>query len=226
MTAAKRLAGAVASALILLLVMPAGADAAHRQLELSRDGRHWTSSLKAPLFDPTVRWVPGDRRVAHFWARNTSSDPGRLTIDIKATGADRLIRTGDLTIRARGGGGGSTPVNRPGRHRLLRIESLAPRHRVRVTIAVTLAPSATNVAQAKRLRLAFGARLEQLTRRPRHGTHDVHRGELTPWLVAAGAGPLGVGAALHSLALTRRPKTVTTTTARSLLSQLRGAFRG
>jgi hypothetical protein len=223
----RRMAAAAVATLAILLVASTAAHADQRRLELSRDGHRWSSSLRTPLFSPALRWVPGDRRTAHVWVRNNGSDPGRLVLSIRSARVDRLIRTGDLTVSARGGGGRSTPVHRAGTHPLLRIGALAPHHPVRVTIAVALAPTAANSTQARSLDLSFGVRLRQLTRRADHKPDHPDHGPFhdLPWWVAAGAGPLGVGAAVHSLVLARRPKTVTSTTT-SPQSRLRGGFRG
>ncbi len=52
------------------------------QLQVSLDGRHWSSRIDRPLFDADRRWVPGDTETVTVWARNTSTDIAGLTIRI------------------------------------------------------------------------------------------------------------------------------------------------
>ena len=198
----------LAAAIVILLATPIAASGApsHGRLQLSLDGRRWSSNLRAPLFDPAVRWVPGDSRSAAVWVKNGSSDRGRLVVSVQGTRVDSLLESGALTITARCERGRSRPVREGGTQEVLRVGALAPGHRTRIVLGVALDGSAANATQAKRLRLEFRVRLQQLVRRPDHdhGQPQLHDPSL--WWAALGAGPAGVGAALYpTLNKTRRP---------------------
>jgi hypothetical protein len=156
MTAGWRL---LAVALVLLLTA-APAHAAD-ELGLSRDGVTWTPQLTDPLFDSSVRWVPGDVRSESFFVRNQSSADGRLSIDILGTSIHTLLDTGDVDIDAQGAGGAWVVVSSPGTHRLLS-EGSVPAGGVReVVVTVHFDPASTNVSQLKSLELAFRVNLVQ-----------------------------------------------------------------
>jgi LPXTG-motif cell wall-anchored protein len=197
-----RATGLAATAL-LLAPIPAS-QAADGRLELSVDGRVWSANLRTPLFDPAIRWVPGDRRTARFWVRNNSPDTGRLVVSIEGRRTDGLIQTGDLTVTARGGGGTWTPVNAPGTHELLQVASLAPGDRARVAIDVALARSAHNQSQHEGLDLALAVRLEQSIG-PDDDSPDLpNTGGPSRWWVLLGAGLVGAGAAVLAFVATPR----------------------
>jgi hypothetical protein len=130
-------------------------------LSLSADGRVWAADLSAPLFNPSLVWVPGDSRTARFWARNDSADPGRLTASIEGVATDRLMETGALTVTARGGGGHWTPTDAAGTHRLLQVSTLPPGGAVRVAVTVAFDPEAGPVSQTASLDLRLAVSLEQ-----------------------------------------------------------------
>ncbi|MEO9325169.1 LPXTG cell wall anchor domain-containing protein [Nocardioides sp. C4-1] len=117
MTVVGRVAVAAAIASLALAPAPARADG-DQPLGVSRDGIHWSDDVDRPLFDPQVRWVPGDVRTATFWVRNQRSDRGHLTIDLLRTRRDSLIETGWLHVSARTGDGSWTTVSDTGTHRL------------------------------------------------------------------------------------------------------------
>jgi LPXTG-motif cell wall-anchored protein len=203
MRVAMRATGLAATALLLAPVTPS--QAADGRLELSVDGRAWSANLRTQLFDPAIRWVPGDRRIERFWVRNSSPDTGRLVVTIEGRRTDGLIQTGDLTVTARGGGGAWMPVNAPGTHELLQLESLAPGDRVQVAIDVALARSARNQSQDEALDLALAVRLEQ-----KIGSDDSpdlpNTGGPSRWWVLLGAGLVGAGAVVLAFVATPRPR--------------------
>jgi hypothetical protein len=204
MRAATRTSALAAAMLAVLMTAPAAADTADGRLELSVDGRTWSGSLRAPLFDPALRWVPGDSRTAHFWVQNGSSDPGRLVVTIQGRRADVLMQTGDLAVTARGGGGIWTSVDTPGTHELLRVSPLAAGDRVRVAVDVAFKPSARNQSQAEVLDLALGVRLDQLIEPGSSGSPVLpNTGGLWWWWIPAGAGLVGIGAAVVARARKR-----------------------
>jgi LPXTG-motif cell wall-anchored protein len=128
---------------------------------LSRDGVTWTPELVDPLFDSSVRWVPGDERTESFFVRNDSAQAGRLAIDILGTPVHTLLDTGDLDIDAQGAGGAWVSVSTPGTHRLLSDGSVPADDARRVDVTVHFDSASTNVSQLKSLELAFRVSLVQ-----------------------------------------------------------------
>ena len=147
--------------LALVLVVVAGAPAqAADELSVSRDGVTWTDAIVDPLFDPDIRWVPGDERQVRFFVRNESADSGRLTIDVEGVEVDGLLETGDLAISARGGDGSWMTVDEPGTKRL--VTRVLPSSGVEsVDIEVRFDPASTNISELKMQDLRFRATLSQ-----------------------------------------------------------------
>ena len=144
-----------------LLVFTAAPAHAADELMLSRDGVTWSTELVDPLFDSSVRWVPGDERTESFYVRNASEQTGRLSIDILGTPIHTLLATGDLDIDAQGAGGAWVSVSTPGTHRLLSDGSVPAGSARRVEVTVHFDSASTNVSQLKSLELAFRVGLVQ-----------------------------------------------------------------
>lgn len=138
--------------LVVLLVAGIGAlflgaapgHASDDALGLSFDGIHWTSSLQRPLFDPNVRWVPGDVRIARFYVRNQHPDRGDLTVDVERVAQDQLLDTGTLHIAARTNEEPWTSVSSGGLAELLDQDDLASGDPIRVEVRVGLDASSPN----------------------------------------------------------------------------------
>jgi hypothetical protein len=141
---------------------PSSAAAADK-LGLSNDGIHWSSNLAAPLFDPSFRWVPGDREESAFWVRNQSSDRATLDVALVGSGIDSLMETGDLAIAVRAEGGSWHSAIQVGRQSLISLMSVEPGHVEKVTVAVVFAAVSTNESQVRQYDLAFDVRLTQDT---------------------------------------------------------------
>ena len=109
------------AAFLAASVVVAAAAPAHAQDEigLSRDGVTWSNNLTEPLFDPDVRWVPGDERIARFFVRNERPDDGDLTLAIDRVASDALLETGWLSISARAGHQPFRTINGGGREELV-----------------------------------------------------------------------------------------------------------
>lgn len=69
-----------AAAATLLLTGTPAAFAAEDLLQISRDGQTWPSTVLAPVFDESVRYVPGSSSTATIWVRNSSSEPASLSL--------------------------------------------------------------------------------------------------------------------------------------------------
>ncbi|MFD1716321.1 hypothetical protein [Georgenia deserti] len=98
-----RIAAVVCLALALLLAAPARAAA--DEVALSADGATWSADLTDPLFDPELRWVPGDARTADLWVRNDGDGAAELTVAAHIADGDGLIANRDIALEIRRGDG-------------------------------------------------------------------------------------------------------------------------
>lgn len=203
-----RCLGCAAAATALTVLLP-GQARAEDELDLSRDGRTWTSTIDAPLFDESMRWVPGDSESAHFFVRGRGGTAGDLTVDVVSTASDQLLRSGDLRITARGGGGDWTPVDAAGTRRLLTTPNIPDGAVVPVTVTATFDAAATNTSELRETRLRFRVALtesipESGTAAPKEGGAGRDGGLLPEtggpalWLAVAGTLLAGAGASLIS----------------------------
>lgn len=90
--------GITAVAVVALVAAPATAA---DEVGLSLDGASWSSTLVAPLFDPAVRWVPGDTDDASFFVRNQGPSDGEVTVDVSAVDSDDLLADDAFLVEAR-----------------------------------------------------------------------------------------------------------------------------
>lgn len=142
-------AALTAAAIVLVLVPPASADdtvvkGTRQDVGVSLDGTRYQASLDAPLFDPQVRWVPGDVRTTGFWVRNQADEAGDLTIDLVPRARKSLFATGDLSVSARAATGPWLTVREGEPLRLLARKDVPSQAEVPVSIRVALAPEAPN----------------------------------------------------------------------------------
>lgn len=86
---------------VLAVALPAAPAHAEGEIGLSRDGRSWSDDLPGPLFDPALRWVPGDARTASFLVRNQGPSAGDLTASVRADDASGLLASPDFALEAR-----------------------------------------------------------------------------------------------------------------------------
>jgi hypothetical protein len=162
-----RIMSAVAAAVIAVLApfAMAGAAAAD-ELQVSSDGVHFSDSLKGPLFDPDLRWVPGDTRARVFSVRNATHDPGRLRMNVLAdTGA--LADSGAVVVTVTGAGG--TWVKGSAHARQAPVP-LGPGRAARITVRVDFLPSATNTTQSRELSFRIRLTLDEVARPGSHGS--------------------------------------------------------
>lgn len=182
----------------LVLASPAAAD---DELGISRDGASWSSELDGSLFDPAVRWVPGDRRVAKFYVRNRADGGGRLVVSATTDDPDQLLRHGDLRIHARVGAGRWVALDsRDGAFELDR-RALGAGDTRRVRVRAAFRPTAGNDTQARHVHLSFAVSLAQIAAGP--GDDGGGEGDLpqvgsstSVWVLLGGACAVGAGAAL------------------------------
>lgn len=142
-----RRSAAVAVAACLVPVLVAGPAHADGELGLSYDGRHWQDRLERPLFDPGLRWVPGDVRTARFYVRNLGSDRGSLTVEVEDTnraGSGTLSASGHLRVVARAGRTAWTSMRGGDLAHLVDDDLLASGRTVPVEVRVSMDASAPN----------------------------------------------------------------------------------
>jgi hypothetical protein len=128
------------------------------QLQVSADGVHWSDHLDAPLFNPAVRWVPGDVRVADFWVRSRAGDRGRLTLAVSTTDPDGLLARGDIGLVARADTGQWQALDVDGRTELTGVPAGGD---ARVQVRARFASTATNGSRHDRLPITFRATLTE-----------------------------------------------------------------
>lgn len=199
----RRLVAALAvmlSALTLVFAGATGASAADG-ISVSRDGRTWASTLPSPLFDDSVRWVPGDTRVAQFFVRNDSGMPSEMQVDFVSTRIDELVRIGDLEVSARVDGGPWGSVDAAQTEELADATVAAGGVRV-VEVRVTLPSDSPNLTQI--LDLAFEVRV---TLSQRAGGLIPTGGDIRLGLLVVAATVAATGALLLGLARRRDRRT-------------------
>lgn len=146
------------ASMLLLGLVSAPVHAAD-QLALSRDGQHWSAQLPGSLFDPAVRWVPGDRRTESFFVRNTTSDRGELAISVHSTDPDRLLTRDDVVLEVRVGDRAWRTLDGARRSVKLDSSTLAGGEQTRVSVRASFRPDAGNRTQRDSLGLDFAVRL-------------------------------------------------------------------
>jgi hypothetical protein len=187
-----QLASALVAATLVGLSSPAPAAG---DVDFSRDGTTWTSRLDAPLFDPAVRWVPGDRRTASFWVRNRG--PVGAVMHVQARVVGDLAHRGDIALRARTRGADWVDLRArrsvgPG----ARGPAVERGAAARVDVEAAFDPAATNRTQEEDLvldvvvTLAADAAAPPASALPSTGT------VVPPWLLGLAASSLLLGAHL------------------------------
>lgn len=139
----------------LLLTLVATPALAADELGVSWDGRHWSGQLRGSLFDPSLRWVPGDVRSNSFHVRNQADDAGILTVSVDITDRDRLLRNGEVSLAARVGGRGWIPMQQVGEEFRLSETTLPGSASDEVTVRARFDPASTNRSRADHLALQF-----------------------------------------------------------------------
>jgi hypothetical protein len=170
---------------VLLVLVTAPAAHAGGELAVSADGVHWRDNLTNGLFDPSLRWVPGDDRTESFWVRNRADDRGRMTIAVHAIDPDRLVADGDLLLAARVDGRAWQPLtNRVGD---VRLAGLPAGTTARVDVRAQFQAAADNTTQQTAVPLTFGVTLSEAAA----ADHDAPGGQTTGELPDTGAPVLG-----------------------------------
>lgn len=130
-------------------------------ISLSDDGTNWGSSLSRPLFDETIRWVPGDVRTADFYIR--SDAPVATKLDVELFSHAKHARMGrDVQLEARVGDAEWQPANSFG-NALLTVQPMAPRSKVRIEVRASFAGRSTNRPERLQLEIRLQISLTPLS---------------------------------------------------------------
>lgn len=215
-TAVRRALGALVVAAVALLgvVVPGTSSAASAastesgtgfELGLSRDGVSWSRSLDAPLFDPEVRWVPGDVRTARFYVRNQAASRGAMTVTVRSVRRDALLETRTLTVAARSDGGEWRAVDGPSLVPIVDADLIASGDAVPVDVRVAMDVEAPNRTMVLATDLEFTVQLADARAVADGGSGDGGGSEdglgssgasVPAWLVLVGALALFAGTGL------------------------------
>ncbi|QIX26923.1 hypothetical protein ncot_10140 [Nocardioides sp. JQ2195] len=202
----KHLLGKLVLVAALALGVPSPAVAAD-EVGVSWDGQSWSSHLAEPLFDPSVRWVPGDVREVSFFVRNQASDAGHLTISVESRDRDHLLRNGDIDLSAKVGRDRRVRLEQTDRTFRLSSDSLSGGESRRIRIRASYDPTSTNATQRDDLALSFRVTLADASATNGGAVTDGSPDEsdrllpgtgapATGWLIVTAGVGMGVGAAL------------------------------
>lgn len=144
----------------VLLALAPSAASAEDAIGLSPDGRNWSNELAEPLFDPAVRWVPGDVREATFYVRNQAREGASMHVDLRGGTTDGLLEAGDVRIEARVADHAWSSLSRDGTHRLT-TAAVPQGASERVQVRVSYGFASQNVSQVQQLQLDLAVRLTQ-----------------------------------------------------------------
>ena len=93
-------AGSWPSLLFALLSVAYAAPAqASDEVLVSNTGSGFAETLAEPLFDPALRWVPGDARSSTFYVKNNTADRAALSLSVLDDDAGELLDSGALHLR-------------------------------------------------------------------------------------------------------------------------------
>lgn len=138
----------------------APAHATSQPVQLSNDGRTWAPDLTRPLFDPAVRWVPGDVRRASFWVRDDGPSAGALAITADVDDGDRLIADHAVMLRLRAGSRRWSTVSAG---RTAALGRLTEGHRTKVEIVAAFDPGSGDATMRRSLHFSLSVRLTGAT---------------------------------------------------------------
>jgi LPXTG-motif cell wall-anchored protein len=186
---------------LALLIGPTSVAANHGVVAVSADGVHWTTALTTPIFDPNVRWVPGDSRMASFFVRNGGATPAVVRLQVHSAAAD-LVPSADVMFAARTNTGAWVPLARDGDSAVLSVAPVRVDGDARVDVRVLFDPASRNSSQRRSVELWFVVRLTDAQAAPTaSGSLPATGAPVLAPLVLAGAAALGIG-----LGLVRRRK--------------------
>lgn len=159
----RRSAASLGFGMLLALASVASPASAADEVGLSADGVTWTDELRAPLFDPAERWVPGDRQRQTFYVRNDGPTAAHLRVQVLAADEDALLGDDRLTLTARVGAGAWQELSADTGELTLPRERLDRRGVARVDLLADLDWEASNATMTDALPVDLRIRLSEDT---------------------------------------------------------------
>ena len=156
----KRRVAAVAAG-ALLAAAHAGPARASGDVLVSNTDSGFAETLTEPLFDPSLRWVPGDVRSSTFYVRNNTTDPAGLSLSVIDEDAGELLESGALHVRVSSRGTRWSPDPRRPSRTMMSEVLLAPGSSAPVKVRVAFDPAASNRTQLLSSGLRIRVRLAQ-----------------------------------------------------------------
>lgn len=206
----------------VLLVAATAPARAEDELLVSGDGTTWSVAVTQPLFDPTVRWVPGDYRDSGFWVRNTTDQAARVELSFTSQDVNALVADGNLMLKVRTTAAAWQPLLVERAQHVV-AATIPGGSTTEVLVRATLATNASNATMTDLAHLDFTARLTSVDAAPivpppgepptspaptdpgSGGVRLPGTGAVIPgWLVVVGLATLGAGIALVGGARVRR----------------------
>lgn len=174
--------------------------AASGGIGVSRDGVTWSPSLDSPLFDESIRWVPGDSRTGTFYVRNEGPSSARMSVDLLGQAQAALLDAGDLRVDARELGGEWRRIDGSGSV-TLSSSDVQPGEGMGVEVRVSMYADATNASQLQPGAFNVRVRLEEPESpagpgRPAPGELAWTGGSFPTVIMLVAAGSLLLGAVL------------------------------
>lgn len=150
---------ATLGALLVLVVAVASPAAADDELSVSSDGVNFARALGGPIFDPALRWVPGDVRSSTIHVKNNDQFAARLDIDLLGDHLGDLLDSGDLHVTTSAASGIAGVASDGSTTRILGAANVPGDAVVPVTITVSFDEDSPNATQLRstdiRLRLTL-----------------------------------------------------------------------
>lgn len=224
----RALTGIVAFTIFLFCLVPSAKAAG--ELGLSWDGDSWSGQLSEPLFDPAVRWVPGDVGTKTFHVRNQAESGAILTIAVVTHDIDGLLRQEDIKLSARAGAADWVDLAGTDKNFRLNSDALPVGESRKVEVRALFDPASPNRSQRQQLTLTFRVTLSDekaspevpkapgdVDEKPAGPGDSVDDDESSGLLPNAGAPPVGwfvvaagvaIGAGLTLLKRREREETV------------------
>jgi len=180
----------LALSMLLVLLAPTAAWAAP-EIGLSLDGQTFSEQLAMPLFEPGMRWVPGDDETRTFFVRNQGPSGATMTIEALTPGGDPVLES-DIALSARVDGGPWVPLDPAVAATDLTVQPVEVGQVATVDVRAVFDPASTNQTQQRELPLTLRVTLAEA----------VPGGGSVPDGLLPGTGTtLGLGALLLGLAL-------------------------
>ncbi|WP_229051186.1 LPXTG cell wall anchor domain-containing protein [Aeromicrobium sp. Leaf350] len=146
------LLGAVLGGLLALLwVTPAHAA---DEIGVSVDGSTWMPAITAPLFDPAMRWIPGDDETRTFYVRAQGPSAATMSIEALTPAGDPFLES-DIDLSVRVDGGAWVALDPAQVAQDLTVRPVPVGDVVTVDVRAFFDPASTNVTQARQLPLQF-----------------------------------------------------------------------